>query len=97
MSIFITFLFMRSLLPLAVSALAIIMTGCTLTPQLPSTPVVPVGSGLTTPSIVSTGVVIPTPITTTVTPFLARGTEPFWAFQQTATGAKYSVPGGMMG
>jgi uncharacterized membrane protein len=28
---------------------------------------------------------------------LARGTEPFWAFQQTATGAKYSVPGGMMG
>lgn len=33
------------------------------------------------------------PIAPILTPFIARGTEPFWAFEQTATGAKYSAPG----
>jgi uncharacterized membrane protein len=78
---------MRSLLPIGISALMIIMTSCTLPFQSPSTPLVPVSSGAVTPP----------PLIATLTPFTARGTEPFWAFQQTATGAKYSVPGGMMG
>lgn len=88
---------MRSLLPISILALTILMTSCTLPFQTPSAPLVPVSSGAVAPSIVATGTVTPPPLIATLTPFTARGTEPFWAFQQTATGAKYSVPGGMMG
>lgn len=94
---FLTLFSMRSLLPLGISALLIIMTGCTLPFQSPNTPIVPVSSGTVIPPIVTTGTVTPPPAIAVLTPFLARGTEPFWTFQQTATGAKYSVPGGMMG
>lgn len=87
---------MRSLLPIGISALVIIMTSCTLPFQAPSTPLVPVSSGAVIPPIVATGTVTP-PAIVTLTPFTARGTEPFWAFVQTATGAKYMTPGGMMG
>lgn len=32
-----------------------------------------------------------------ITPFFARGTEPFWIFEQSATGAIYSTPNGTGG
>lgn len=87
---------MRSLLPIGILALMIIMTSCTLPFQSPSTPLVPVSSGAVMSPIVATGTVTPPPLIATLTPFTARGTEPFWAFVQTATGAKYMTPGGMM-
>lgn len=70
------------------AALAIVslglLTSCTNPFQ--SAPVV-------TPLIsVATGVVIPIPATTSLTPFMAKGTEPFWALEQTATGARFSEP-----
>jgi uncharacterized membrane protein len=85
---------MRSLMPITISALALIMTSCTLPFQSPTVPVVPMSSGV---APISTGVSLLPPAIATLTPFLARGTEPFWAFVQTATGAIYSVPGGLMG
>ncbi len=47
----------------------------------------------TPPISVATGVVIPVPTTVPLTPFIAKGTEPFWALEQTATGARFSEPG----
>ena len=40
----------------------------------------------------ATGVVIPIPASAPLTPFMAKGTEPFWALEQTATGARFSEP-----
>ncbi len=61
-----------------------IITSCTNLFQ--STPVV------TPPISVATGVVILPPATVLLTPFIAKGTEPFWALEQTATGARFSEP-----
>ena len=48
---------------------------------------------MTPPVSVATGVVIiPTPTVVPLTPFMAKGTEPFWALEQTATGARFSEP-----
>ena len=45
------------------------------------------------PIPVATGIVVPpAPTITVLTPFVARGTEPFWALEQTATGARFSEP-----
>ncbi|MBC7498282.1 hypothetical protein H7170_01425 [Candidatus Gracilibacteria bacterium] len=53
---------------------------------IPVTPVVP-------PMTIATGIVTPpAPVVTVLTPFVARGTEPFWALEQTATGARFSQP-----
>lgn len=42
---------------------------------------------------IATGIVTPpAPVVTVLTPFVARGTEPFWALEQTATGARFSQP-----
>ncbi len=53
----------------------------------PSTTPVPIVPPLV-PS--KTGAVLPIPVA--LTPFIARGTEPFWALEQTMTGAKFSRP-----
>lgn len=60
-----------------------LVSGCatqTVTPQVTPTPVEKTQTAATQP-------------VQALTPFIARGTEPFWAFEQTATGAKYSAPG----
>ncbi|MBC7503625.1 hypothetical protein H7169_01525 [Candidatus Gracilibacteria bacterium] len=45
------------------------------------------------PSPTVTGATLPLPLPlVALTPFLARGTEPFWALEQTSTGAKFSQP-----
>jgi uncharacterized membrane protein len=45
------------------------------------------------PVAIATGVVTPpAPVVTVLTPFVARGTEPFWALEQTATGVRFSEP-----
>jgi uncharacterized membrane protein len=42
--------------------------------------------------VMQTGIVSPIPVQAR-TVFVARGNEPFWAFEQFATGAKFSRPG----
>lgn len=60
-----------------------ILSACTFTPPAPTPePAIP-----STPPVSNTTSVMVTPLT-------LRGTEPFWAFSQTATGhAVYSTPG----
>lgn len=53
----------------------------TTTPQVTPTPVEKTQTAAVQPAVQA------------LTPFIARGTEPFWAFEQTSTGAKYSAPG----
>lgn len=66
------------------------LSGCTnLFQSAPPTPSIPV----TPPVIIATGTVIPpVSVVTPLTPFMAKGTEPFWALEQTATGARFSEP-----
>ena len=73
----------KSLIIITIASLGL-LASCTNPFQ--STPVV-------APSIsVATGVVIPVPAIVPLTPFIAKGTEPFWALEQTATGALFSEP-----
>jgi uncharacterized membrane protein len=79
-TVILTFLTMKSLF-LAILPL-LILASCT-NPPTPPTPVTPA-------PIVPETVDVAAPAA--LTPFLARGTEPFWIFEQTATGGVYSLP-----
>jgi uncharacterized membrane protein len=63
----------------------LILASCTRTYPVdpPPTPITPI------PTVSE---VVPPPAPSALTPFLSRGTEPFWAFEQTATGGVYTLP-----
>lgn len=66
------------------------LAGCT-SPTSPNTNTLPPAqnSGTTTNT---SSVIPPPPVAEKTTPIIARGTEPFWSFVQTSTGAHYSFP-----
>ncbi len=64
------------------------LASCILPLQPNDTKVVPV----VTPQIITGAIIVNPPPVKNRTLFLARGTEPFWALEQTATGAKFSRP-----